>query len=202
MVAMLWFSLARLTNRGRSSLHSKVVVLNNLLHHLDSREVSENVSKGQLHAICQRNTQTTHPIETFPLCFLSISPTFLASSILFSASDPVATGFSKNMWASGNSWSSWTSMSLKFCKPPRNWGGVATKIALGNQLCLPQQVMGQWGDLLGSLQFSSINLGLEVRDGRKDKSVLIVRLDLWVCQLLFQYSLGPWWVNFDDCLDA
>jgi len=58
------------------------------------------------------------------------------------------------------------------------------------------------GDSLGSLQLSSIDLGLEVCDRREDNSVLVGGLDLWVCQFLFQTSLSPRWVNLDDCLDA
>jgi len=55
---------------------------------------------------------------------------------------------------------------------------------------------------LGGLQLSSIDLGLEVGDGRENDSVLIGSLDLWVCQFLLQASLSPRWVYLDDCLDA
>ena len=65
-----------------------------------------------------------------------------------------------------------------------------------------RQEIGEMSDSLGGLQLSSINLGLEVRNGREDNSVLVGGLDLWVCQFLFQTSLSPRWVNLDDCLDA
>jgi hypothetical protein len=63
-------------------------------------------------------------------------------------------------------------------------------------------MIGKKGDSLWGLQLSSIDLGLEIGDRRKDKGVLVVGLDLWVCQFLLQSSLSSRWVYLDDCLDS